>query len=443
MNILLGILVLGVIILVHEWGHFVMARIFGVRVDVFSIGFGPRLFGVKRGNTDYRVSALPLGGYVRMAGQDLTEVDAGDQPPTGAPDELMSKKRWQRALISFAGPAVNLIFPLLLLTVYYLISGVPYAAFLDKPVVVAGFPAGQGTDATALQVGDRLESLNNLQNPTWERAQNLLFQSAPGTVFKAKIEKDGVTRDVDLTVKNDPYARPLGYLPIPPVIGEVGLGTPADHAGIRAGDKIQSVNGQPIQYWDQFVDQVRHSEGKTLALAVVRADGQAANLSVAPKQGVTDSAEKNYQIGVLPEPGLAYKKVGLVQAVTVAGEKTVDFVTQTVAVLGKLLSGRVSVKQLQSFVGISRTAGQAVSEGPWAVITFMALISVNLGILNLLPIPILDGGHILLLSLEGIRRRDFSLTFKERFIQVGLVFLLVLIVYVMYNDVMRMLPTHS
>src|SRR5271167_4290407 len=237
MNILLGILVLGVIILVHEWGHFVMARIFGVRVDVFSIGFGPRLFGVKRGNTDYRVSALPLGGYVRMAGQDLTEVDAGDQPPTGAPDELMSKKRWQRALISFAGPAVNLIFPLLLLTVYYLISGVPYAAFLDKPVVVAGFPAGQGTDATALQVGDRLESLNNLQNPTWERAQNLLFQSAPGTVFKAKIEKDGVTRDVDLTVKNDPYARPLGYLPIPPVIGEVGLGTPADHAGIRAGDK--------------------------------------------------------------------------------------------------------------------------------------------------------------------------------------------------------------
>jgi regulator of sigma E protease len=420
-----------------------MARIFGVRVDVFSIGFGPRLFGVKRGDTDYRVSALPLGGYVRMAGQDLTDVDAGDAPPTGAPDELMSKKRWQRALISFAGPAVNLILPLILLTGYYAISGVPYAAFLDKPVVVEGFPASQSADASPLHTGDRLLALNSVQNPTWERAQNMLFESAPGTIFKAKIEKDGVTRDVDLSVKNDPYARPLGYLPIPPVIGEVGLGTPADHAGLHAGDKVRSVNGTPIEYWDQFVDNVRHSEGKSLSLTVERTGGQTVNLSVTPKQGLTDSTEKNYQIGVIPEPGLAYRKVNVVQAVGVAGEKTVDFVAQTVAVLGKLLSGRVSVKQLQSFVGISRTAGQAVSEGPSAVISFMALISVNLGILNLLPIPILDGGHILLLSLEGIRRRDFSLAFKERFIQVGLVFLLVLIVYVMYNDVMRMLPTHS
>jgi regulator of sigma E protease len=138
MNTLIGIvLVLGVIILVHEWGHFIVARLFGVRVDVFSIGFGPRLFGVKRGDTDWRVSALPLGGYVRMAGQDMSDVDSGEKPPTGAPDELMSKKRWQRALISFAGPAVNLIFPVLLLGIYYLVSGVPYAAFLNKPVVVA------------------------------------------------------------------------------------------------------------------------------------------------------------------------------------------------------------------------------------------------------------------------------------------------------------------
>src|SRR5271167_5078674 len=154
MNILLGILVLGVIILVHEWGHFVMARIFGVRVDVFSIGFGPRLFGVKRGNTDYRVSALPLGGYVRMAGQDLTEVDAGDQPPTGAPDELMSKKRWQRALISFAGPAVNLIFPILLLAVYFVFAGEPYPAYLDAPARVVGFPASSDSAPSPLKPGD-------------------------------------------------------------------------------------------------------------------------------------------------------------------------------------------------------------------------------------------------------------------------------------------------
>ena len=141
MNTAIGIvLVLGVIILVHEWGHFIIARLFGVRVDVFSIGFGPRLFGFKWGATDWRISAVPLGGYVRMAGQDITDVDSSDQVPTGATDELMSKPRWQRALISVAGPTVNLIFPILLLSAYYLIAGVPYAAFLSKPIVVAAPP---------------------------------------------------------------------------------------------------------------------------------------------------------------------------------------------------------------------------------------------------------------------------------------------------------------
>jgi regulator of sigma E protease len=175
MNTLIGmILVLGVIILVHEWGHFIVARLFRVRVDVFSVGFGPRLFGVKRGATDWRVSALPLGGYVRMAGQDLSEVDSGDRAPTGAPDELMSKKRWQRALISFAGPAVNLLFPVLLLAGYYFIAGEPHAAYLDKPVVVAGFSNAHQNGPSELQAGDTILSVNGIQNPTWEKAQNAL-----------------------------------------------------------------------------------------------------------------------------------------------------------------------------------------------------------------------------------------------------------------------------
>src|SRR5256714_6766656 len=142
MNLLLGVaLVLGLMIMIHEWGHFIVARFLGVRVDVFSIGFGPRLFGWKRGATDYRVSALPFGGYVRMAGQDLSEVDSNDVAPTGAPDELMSKPRWQRALISFAGPAVNLIFPILLLTALFVAVGLPYSSFLDQPPVIASMKA--------------------------------------------------------------------------------------------------------------------------------------------------------------------------------------------------------------------------------------------------------------------------------------------------------------
>lgn len=443
MNTLIGvILVLGVIILVHEWGHFIVARLFGVRVDVFSIGFGPRLFGVKRGATDWRVSALPLGGYVRMAGQDITDVDSGDQKPTGAPDELLSKTRWQRALISAAGPAVNLIFPVLLLGIYYLAVGLPSDSFLSKPVVVAGLPASQQNLPTGLQVGDKLISINGTKNPTWEIAQTIAMQAAPGSLLNLLVSNNGATRQVQLPVGNAPSARTFGYAPIPPKIGEVALGTPADHAGLHAGDVVLSVDGQPIHFWDQFVDLVRNSGGKTLQLEVDR-KGQQVALSVTPMQGVTEGAEKYFQIGIQREFNLIYQRVGPVQSLEASGLQTASLVTQTIDVVGKLLSGRVSVKQLQSVVGISRTAGQAVSQGAFAIISFMALISVNLGILNLLPIPILDGGHILLLSLEGIRRRDFSLAFKERFVQVGLVFLLVLIVYVMYNDVVRMLPLHS
>jgi regulator of sigma E protease len=435
------VLVLGVIILVHEWGHFIVARRFGVRVDVFSIGFGPRLFGIKVGDTDWRLSAVPLGGYVRMAGQDITDVDSNDQAPTGAPDELMSKKRWQRALISFAGPAVNLIFPILLLSAYYLIAGIPYAAFLSKPIVVAASPNQPSTE-NSLRAGDHVISVNNLKNPTWEQVQTLLSRTAPGTSLSVEVENNGATRTVSLPWKNEAGSRPFGYLPIPARISEVASGTPASHAGLRSGDIVRAIDGQKIEYWDQFVDLVRGSGGKTLQLEVERG-GQMLTLSVTPKQGIADTSDTKYQIGVAPEPALAYKRVGLAQSVSEAGSRTWDIVEETFGVFGKLFSGRVSVKQLQSVVGISRAAGEAVSQGPFTVISLMALISVNLGILNLLPIPILDGGHILLLSLEGLRRRDFSLAFKERFIQVGLVFLLVLFAYVMYNDVVRLLPSHS
>jgi len=443
MNTLIGaILVLGVSILVHEWGHFIAARLFKVRVDVFSVGFGPRLFGMKRGDTDWRVSAFPLGGYVRMAGQDVTEIDSGDQKPTGAYDELMSKPRWQRAIISAAGPAVNLIFPVLLLGIYYLVVGLPADSFLSKPVVVAGLPTAQLNQPGGLRVGDRVLSIDGTKSPTWEQAQILASKAAAGSRLKLEVDNSGALRQVELTATGNPYGREFGYAPIPPAIGEVAPGTPADHAGLRAGDRVVAVDGQRISYWDQFVDLVRGSGGKTLELEVERGGKQVA-LAVTPKLGVSEGAEKYYQIGIQRVFDFSYRRVGPLEALQTASSQTVSLVSQTVGVVEKLVSGRVSLKQLQSVVGISRTAGQAVSQGAFAIISFMALISVNLGILNLLPIPILDGGNILLLTAEGIRRRDFSLTFKERFVQVGLVFILVLLAYVMFNDVMRMLPSHS
>jgi regulator of sigma E protease len=437
------VLVLGVMILVHEWGHFIVARLFDVRVDVFSIGFGPRLFGWKRGATDYRVSALPLGGYVRMAGQDLSEVDSGKVAPTGAPDELMSKPRWQRALISFAGPAVNLVFPVFLLTCYYMAAGMPSAAFLSKPVQIVGLPANSQTTPAPLQTGDTVVSLNDVKNPTWEQAENQIRGNTAGGTLKLEVENKGVRRHAEVTVKQgEPIDRILGYLPIPAVIGDTFPGAPADRAGIREKDIIEAVNGQKVEYWDQFVDYVRGSGGKPLQLDVQR-KGQVLHLTVTPKQGVADASTNNYQIGVGPDPDIIYHRIGIAASASAATGKTLEMVADTLGVVGKLFSGRVSVKQLQGAVGITRVAGDAVRKGPSAVISVMVLISVNLGILNLLPIPILDGGNILLLAIEGGMRRDLSLSFKERFIQVGLVFLLVLFAYVMYNDVVRLLPSHS
>ena len=443
MNLLLGVaLVLGLMIMIHEWGHFIVARLFGVRVDVFSIGFGPRLFGWKRGATDYRVSALPFGGYVRMAGQDLSEVDSNDVAPTGAPDELMSKPRWQRALISFAGPAVNLIFPIILLTGLFVGVGLPYSSFYDLPVQVVALPEKAG-QASPLQVGDKIVSINGVRNPTWEQAQKALKQAAPGDKLRFEVGNAGETRIVEVPVTaSTTLDRIVGYPPLPPILDEVAPGTPAERAGLKDGDRILAADGQKIEYWGQFREHVSGSNGKAMKLDVER-KGQVIHAEVTPQAGVTESGETTYQVGVAVVDPTSYRRVSFTDGVRDAFVMTGERTKETIGVVGMLFSGRVSVRQLQGAVGISRAAGEAVRKGPLAVISLMVLISVNLGILNLLPIPILDGGNILLLTLEGIRRRDFSLAFKERFVQVGFVFLLVLFAYVMYNDVVRMLPIHS
>jgi regulator of sigma E protease len=446
LDLVLGVaIVLGVLILVHEWGHFIVARLFGVRVDVFSIGFGPRLFGWKRGATDYRVSALPLGGYVRMAGQDPMEIDsAKDAPaPTGAPDELMSKTRWQRALISLAGPVVNLLFPVLLLTGFYAVKGEPYLPYIGLPVEVVALPANAPSGPAALMVGDKVVSINGMETLTWEQADKVLRTIEPETNFAVVVERNGARQTLKLTAPpkdSEQSSQILGYAPVPPVIDDIAPGMPAEKAGLIAGDKVLSVNGQDVQWWGQFVARMRATTGGPVALKIERHNAIQI-INVTPKKESLPQGETVYVIGVGPVE--KFRPMPFVQSVALAGEKTLETMGETVGVVGKLLSGRVSVTQLQSVVGISRAAGQAVHKGPSAVLSLMVLISVNLGILNLLPIPILDGGNILLLAIEGGLRRDLSMAFKERFVQVGLVFLLVLFAIVMYNDVARLFPGHS
>jgi regulator of sigma E protease len=448
MHIALGfILVLGVLILVHEWGHFIIARLFGVRVDVFSIGFGPRLFGFKWGATDWRVSAVPLGGYVRMAGQDITEIDSGDQQPTGAPDELMSKPRWQRALISFAGPLINLIFPIFLLTGYYVLKGEPYPKFEDKPLVVANLQKDSPLAKAGVVPGDRIASIDGLANPTWGSAESLLEKTPAGHTFKLAVEQQGATRQLDVsTVGLQTPELLFGFPPdVPVVVGQLDPNLPAKGAGVQTGDVIEAIDGQKLESWSAFVDTVQHSDGHPITLSV-RRNGQPLTLQVTPQKGKNEIGDVSWMIGIrgaATSPEISFRKIGFTQAVDKSSQFTLRGTQMILDIVGRLVSGKTSPKQLQSVIGIASMAGKAVEEGSYAVVQLMAVLSVNLGILNLLPIPILDGGNILLLALEGIRRRDFSLAFKERFIQVGLVFLLVLFAYVMYNDVVRLLPTHS
>lgn len=442
MNLALGVvLVLGVMILVHEFGHFIAAKLCGVRVERFSIGFPPRLWGVHYKGTDYCIGAVPLGGYVRMAGQDLSDADRGDSPaPSGKQDELMSKPRWQRAIIVFAGPAVNLLLPVVLLLGFYLVKGSPYSPDLEQPVQVVALRTPLAGETNPLEVGDRVISINGVDVPTWEKALTVLGEVSPGDTVRLQIERVGARRTVSTVVPDAERAgQLLGYPPVAPVLSEIQSKRPAYRAGLKVGDQVVAVNGGRIVDSTQFVDAVKGSGGKPLEITVLR-KGQQVTAQAVPQEGRNDLGEVVWQLGVAVGGRTAYRRVGLFEAGNMAVAATVEGIGGVAHVMGKLFSGRTSVRQLQGVLGIARMSGRAVEEGPSAVINLMVLISVNLGILNLLPIPILDGGHILLLAIEGGLRRDLSLGFKERFVQVGFVFLLLLFGFVMYNDVVRILP---
>jgi regulator of sigma E protease len=405
------------------------------------------------------VSALPLGGYVRMAGQDPSEIDSAHStaiPGTekdnaaylqlkGAPDELMNKPRWQRAIISFAGPFVNLIFPVLLLTVYFVTIGIPYPEYQDKPVQVTQVPANSPAAAAGLRAGDKVIALDGEQNPTWEQAEKVLAKLTPDSKLSMEVEDAGAKKSVTLPVEQKDLEQPerlLGFAPIRPTLEDVAPGYPAQRAGLKENDVVTAVDGKKIQWWGEFTERVRGSNGKPVTLDVDR-KGQQLHLVVTPQAASNERGETIYQIGVQVHEETAYKRVAFPEGAKYAGQVTVEKIRETASIVGRLFSGRVSLKQLQGPVGITRAAGQAAKKGSLAIISLMVLISVNLGILNLLPIPILDGGHILLLGIESILRRDMSMAFKERFVQVGLVFLLVVFAIVMYNDVVRLLPIHS
>lgn len=426
--------VLAIMILVHEWGHFIAAKGFGVRVEIFSIGFGPRLWGRKRGDTDYRISALPLGGYVKMAGDNPTE------ELSGAPDEFQSKPRWQRAIIALAGPTMNIVLAIVLVTGVFAVAGIPYPAYYDKPMEIAAVPPASQAAQVGIRSGDRIAELNGIRNPTWEQAQELLGQLKAGAQLPVVVDRGGETFEVTVQASEPrDLTGALGYPPMPAVVDQVSPGMPAEKAGLRSGDEIIALNGEPIHTWPQVAQGIRSSGGKTLDFLVRRGEQQVA-LQITPVQVQSPRGDMVWQIGMVNRPDIVYRRLGLMAAVEQGFLANVALTRQIVVVVGQLFTGKMSLRQMQGVVGIARESGRAAQSGPVDFLNLMAIISLNLGILNLLPIPILDGGHLLLLTVEGTLRRDLSLTIKERFVQVGFVFLLVVFALVMYNDIVRLLP---
>src|SRR5271156_50452 len=434
-------LVLGIMIFVHEWGHFMAAKVAGVRVDVFSFGFGPRLFGVKRGDTDYRLSALPFGGYVRMAGDNPVE------ERTGADYEFLSKPRWVRVLIACAGPAMNLLLAFLIFWGIFWIVGSPSEDYLRTPAQVAAVQqtsgTGTSTTVTGIAAGDQIIAIDGKKTPTWEKVYTQVKDVQPGSQVAMTILRNGSEQTLQGTMPAPPATIEslFGYPLLPPVTDEVGIGTPADRAGLHDGDKILSMDGTPIITWGQLVDRVRHSDGKPIHFTVQRG-AQTVPIEITPVQAMGGDGNTVWQVGVSPKIKEDFERQGFLPSAKLGGLQTAIGIKQIGTVLGGLFTGKVKIRELQSVVGIARASGRAANRGPLDLVIFMAVISLNLGLLNLLPIPILDGGHVLLLTIEGILRRDLSLAVKERFVQVGLVFLLGISAFVIYSDIFKLVQSH-
>jgi regulator of sigma E protease len=422
--------VLGIMVLVHEWGHFIVAKAFGVRVEIFSIGFGPRLWGRKSGDTDYRISGLPLGGYVKMAGDNPLEERKGD------PDEFLSKPRWQRALIAVAGPAMNIILSIVLIAGIYM-HGSKEPAYLDQPMVLAGVLPDSTAQKAGLAAGDHVVKINGASNPTWDRALLELMSTLPGHSLTLVVDRGG--KEVSVTVPasqsmEDIFGYPANRL----LIGSVTPGMPAERSGIRPGDEVLKVNGNPLASGTEFPSLVEKSQGSPLDLEIRRGD-RTIHLEVHPQQMGVKNGVTQWQIGVGLQVGeMVDRRLPFGAAIAESMGMNTLMARQVSFVVVELFRGNISLKQLEGPLGIARESGRAARQGASELLKLMAMIGVNLAILNLLPIPPLDGGHILLLFIEGSIRRDLSIRVKERFVTVSMVFLLLVFAIVMYNDVLRL-----
>lgn len=433
-NILAVIVVLGVMILVHELGHFLAAKYFKVRVEVFALGFGKRLVGFRRGDTDYRVCALPLGGYVKMAGDNPSEGRTGD------PGEFLAKPRWQRFIIAVMGPAFNILLAIVLLTGLYMVR-YQKMAYQERAAEIGWVEENSPAARAGIQPGDLIVRLDGVENPNWETV-DLKVLSNPGLPIEVVYRRAGRVFTVTLTPGTESANRigVAGWAPVvPAVVKNVEAGLPAAAAGVKPGDQIVAINGQEVRFRPHLSQAVQQSKGAPLRLTLRNQSGTR-DVTLRPEYREVPSAGKMWRIGVEFHDDLIVRQLSFPDALRASLETNRKYAALIFELVGKIFERKVSPRSLEGPIGIGRLAGEAARQGLNELINLMAAISLNLGIFNIFPIPILDGGVILLLLIEGLMRRDLSLPIKERITQVGFVFLVLVAVFVIYNDIVKTLP---
>jgi regulator of sigma E protease len=435
-NVLWLLVLIGVMILIHELGHFWAARFFNVRVEVFSFGFGPRLFGFRKGDTDYRFSAIFFfGGYVKMAGEQPGEEAVTD------PNGLMAKPRWQRLIIAFAGPFMNIVLAVALLTGLYMVK---FQKVMEPAVSgMIGYVAPEGAAAKAgVKEGDRIVKIDDKSFPNWEDI-TIKENTSANHPLEVTLEREGkrFTTTVTPTQEERTGLGSAGWSEQDQVqLGTISAGMPADKAGLKKGDQILAANGQPIHSVLRFHDTIRKSGGKPVTIDLVR-DGNKESITVQPVFSKSEPPER-WMIGAIVERKLNLEttRLSLPDALGESIRQNYKGATLIYEFLAKMLQRRMSPKSIEGPIRIAQLSGEAAREGPSAFFMLMSMVSLNLAIFNLLPIPILDGGVIAMLLVEMLMRRDLSMQVKEAVFKVGLVFIMVIVVFVIYNDISKILP---
>ncbi|MFC2158412.1 RIP metalloprotease RseP [Acidobacteriota bacterium] len=423
------IIVFGVLVFVHEFGHFFMAKLVGIKVEVFSFGYGKRLFGFKRGETDYRVSLIPMGGYVKFLGEDVFEEKRDIQP-----GDFQAAKRWQRFLVIVMGAVMNIILAIVLMS-YINMVGVTVSDIHEQVPVIGWIEAGSPAEKAALELGDEILSVNSRRTKTWSDV-DLAVGTKPEKTINLEIKRDEQILNVELLTESKTklqmgYAGFLGK--IYTQLNMITPKSPAEKAGLEASDVVIAINGKEVHFLE-FTKIIEQNAEKELDFLVER-EGVQLHLKVTPrKEGSVG------KIGVYPAEKSKLQKFKFFTAIGESIKYNTNLIFLVFRTIRDLATGEASTKHLAGPIDIANMSYAAMSMGFLALINWIAFISLQLGIINLFPIPVLDGGQILVLALEGIFRRDFSMKVKQIIMQIGFAIFILLIVFVILNDIVKRLP---